>query len=54
MPKGERYLMIYFTYDKKSYQMVKPSMTGEDKFNGDWRKLVDDITNGIYHSFEII
>jgi len=41
-------LIIYFTEDKKSYQIVKPTR----EFNNDWSGLVQAITKGNYHSYE--
>jgi len=41
-------LIIYFTEDKKSYQIVRPTRA----FNSDWNGLVQAITKGNYHSYE--
>ena len=54
-------IIIYFTEDKKNFQVIKPQTEGENKFRGDVRSLVEHVTfsthsDGIknYHSFEII
>lgn len=45
-------LIIYFTKDKKSYQVVKPH---PDYFKGDWKGLVLGICGEDgYHSFEVL
>ena len=43
-------LIIYYTADKKSYQVVQPS----EKFDGNWAALVQHITGGAYHRYELI
>lgn len=43
-------LVIYYTADKKSFQVVHPT----EKFAGDWTGLVEAITGGVYHRYEII
>lgn len=43
-------VIIYLTADKKSVQAIQPS----DKFGGDWVGLVHTVTNGNYHSYEVI
>jgi len=54
-------IIIYFTADKKNYQIIRPQTEGANRFAGDVRKLVEHVTcsthsDGIknYHSFEII
>ena len=54
-------IIIYFTEDKKNFQVIRPVTTGKDKFDGNVRKLVEHITcsdhrEGIinYHSFDIL
>jgi hypothetical protein len=54
-------IIIYFTEEKKSYQVIRPKTEGENKFSGDVRKLVEHVTHSDYdgkirnyHSFEII
>jgi len=54
-------IIIYFTEDKKNYQIIRPQTEGVNRFAGDVRKLVEHVTcsthsEGIrnYHSFEII
>ena len=51
--KVKSLLIIYYTSDKKSRQVIRPKMTGEDRFLGDWGKLVDAVSNGKYNHFEI-
>jgi hypothetical protein len=53
-------IVIYFTEDKKNYQVIRPKTEGKDKFDGNVRLLVEHITHsdfneGIrnYHSFQI-
>jgi len=43
-------LIIYYTPDKLSFQLVKPVA----EFKGDWRGLAEHISKGLYSSFEII
>lgn len=33
-------IIIYFTEDKKNYQIIRPQTEGENKFEGDVSKLV--------------
>lgn len=40
---------IYLNAKKTAFQVVKPS----EKFNGDWKGLVQGVTNGFYHSYKI-
>lgn len=42
-------LKIYFTSDKRSFQIIRPS----DKFKGDWMGLIISIAGEHYHSYEI-
>lgn len=43
-------LKIYFSKDKKSYQIVHPS----EHFKGDYKGLVQGICGDNYHSFEVL
>ena len=54
-------VIIYFTEDKKNYQIIKPKMDGDNKFNGEVSKLVEHITHSNfsdgrrnYHSYVVI
>jgi hypothetical protein len=54
-------IIIYFTEDKKNYQIIHPKTDGPNKFNGDVNSLVEHITKSDYSSgyknyyrFEII
>jgi len=57
-------IIIYFTEDKKNYQVIRPQTEGENKFKGDVLSLVQHVTKSYrdrdghlirrYHSFEII
>lgn len=54
-------IIIYYTADKSSYQVMHPQIEGANRFRGDVRKLVEHVSRsnfdeGIrnYHSFEII
>lgn len=54
-------IIIYFTEDKKNYQVIHPQMEGENKFNDNVRSLVEHITHSDYaqnfknyYRFEII
>lgn len=54
-------IIIYFTEDKKNYQIIRPKMDGENHFDGDVLKLVEHITHSNfrdgmrnYHSFEVL
>jgi hypothetical protein len=54
-------VIIYFTEDKKNFQVIRPQTEGENRFNGDIRRLVEhvihsDFTENYknYHHFEII
>lgn len=57
MVKNKCFVTIYFTPDKKNYQIIHPSKD----FAGDWKGLVDTVTQSDelhheiknYHSFEI-
>ncbi|BFO64096.1 hypothetical protein [Chryseobacterium sp. KCF3-3] len=40
---------IYLNKEKTAFKVVKPST----EFNGDWKGLVDGVTNGFYHSFKV-
>ncbi len=46
-------VIIYYTADKKSRQVIRPKLTGEDMFNGNWGGLVDAVSGGKHHHFEI-
>lgn len=43
-------VIIYLTADKKNFQTIQPS----ENFGGDWAGLVFTVTNGNYHSYEVI
>ena len=54
-------VIIYFTEDKKNYQIIRPQTEGPNKFRGDVSGLVEYITKSDrdsgrrnYHSFEIL
>ena len=42
-------LIIYFDSNKKNFQIVKPS----EKFQGDYGGLVQGLTGGKFHSWDI-
>jgi len=49
--KGQKTLVIYFTEDKKSYQVIKPS----EHFAGDWKGLADTIAGaGGYFNYVVV
>ncbi len=55
----DRYLVIYYTADRKSFQIVKPKLrpsnaTDKSHFDGSWQKLAEHIsgTSG-YWGYEI-
>ena len=43
-------LIIYYNKERTSFQKVQPS----DSFSGDWAGLVQGITLGNYHRYEVI
>ena len=43
-------LIIYYNKEKTSMQRVQPS----SEFKGDWYGLVQGITLGNYHSFDVV
>jgi hypothetical protein len=45
-----KYVIIYFNESGSSRQVIHPSV----KFDGDWRALVNQVTDGVYHSFKIM
>ena len=57
-------IIIYFTEDKKNYQIIRPQTEGENKFKGDVSKLVEHLTKSYtthdgqrirnYHSYVIL
>lgn len=54
-------IIIYYTEDKKNYHIIRPQMEGENKFRGNVKDLVEQVTKSNlsdnvkkYHSFEII
>lgn len=57
-------IIIYFTEDKKNYQIIRPQTEGENKFKGDVSKLVEHLTRSHtgydghriknYHSYIVI
>lgn len=54
-------IIIYFTEDKKNFQVIRPQTEGTNKFNGDVRKLVEHVTHSDFdqnfknfYKFEII
>jgi len=54
-------IIIYFTEDKKNYQIIHPQTEGENKFNGDVLRLVEHITHSDmasnkrnYYKFEVL
>ena len=47
-------IIIYYTQDKKNFQVIRPQMTGENHFRGDVRKLVEHITKSDYEHNPII
>lgn len=55
MAKGRviNYVIIYYTADKKSRQIIRPSFIGENKFNQTWGQLVEAVTGGRYHHYEV-
>lgn len=40
---------IYFDHRMKCCQVIRPS----EKFNGDWKGLVDAVTEGKYYRFVV-
>lgn len=40
---------IYLNEDKTRFRVIKPS----EQFKGDWKGLVQTITNGLFHSYTI-
>ena len=54
-------IIIYFTEDKKNYQIIRPQTEGPNKFRGDALGLVEHITKSDresgrknYYSFKIL
>jgi hypothetical protein len=54
-------IIIYFTEDKKNFQIIRPQTEGSNKFRGDVFGLVEHLTKSDresriknYYSFEII
>ena len=57
-------IIIYFTEDKKNYQIIRPQTEGENKFKGDVSKLVEHLTKSYtthdgqrirnYHSYVVL
>ena len=57
-------IIIYFTEDKKNYQVIRPQTEGPNRFNGNVKALVEHVTKSDlssderriknFHSFEII
>lgn len=46
-------LTIFLNKEKTAFQIVRPKMQGENRFNGNWHELVIALTGGDYHSFDI-
>jgi hypothetical protein len=42
-------IIIYFTEDKKNFQIIHPQTEGPNKFNGDIIGLVEHITHSDRH-----
>ena len=57
-------IIIYFTEDKKNYQIIRPQTEGENRFKGDVLNLVEHITRSYiahdgrriknYHTYEVL
>ena len=57
-------IIIYFTEDKKNYQIIRPQTEWENKFKGDVSKLVEHLTKSYtthdgqrirnYHSYVVL
>lgn len=44
------YVIVFFDEDKKSRQVIHPTV----QFDGDWKGLVDSVTNGEYYLYRVI
>lgn len=40
---------IYLNEEKTRFRVIRPT----DKFNGDWKALVNAVSNGLYNSYNI-
>lgn len=57
-------IIIYFTEDKKNYQIIRPQTEGENRFKGDVLNLVEHLTKSYfthdgqriknYHTYEVL
>lgn len=56
--RQQKEMIVYFTADKKSFQIVKPSL----EFDGDWKGLAEAVSGQVriwgregqaYHHFEV-
>jgi hypothetical protein len=43
-------VIIYLSVDKKNVQVIQPT----DKFQGDWKGLVETVTGGNYYSYIVV
>lgn len=48
MKQRPKQVTIYFDAEKTSMKVLKPS---EEKFDKDWHRLVEGVTNGLYHNY---
>jgi hypothetical protein len=57
-------IIIYFTEDKKNYQIIRPQTEGDNRFQGDVLRLVEYLTRSYtthdgqriknYHTYEVL
>jgi hypothetical protein len=46
-------LIVYFNQEKTCRQVVRPQMSGVNKFDGNWKALAAAVANGHPFTFDI-
>jgi len=46
-------LIVYFDKEKTCRQVVRPQMSGPNKFDGNWKALATSISNGSPFTFDV-
>jgi hypothetical protein len=46
-------LIVYFDKEKTCRQVIRPQMSGPNKFDGNWKALAASIANGHSYTFDV-